>query len=89
MLNRRRPSQTARPNAAQQPPVDEWRRYRRALRWRLGLIVPLLALVAVALIALNSGGRGGLPAFNACIQALGGKVWIVAGPDWLDTEPLR
>lgn len=47
---------------------DEWRGYRRAFRWRLGLIVALLGLVAVAFIALNSGGRGGLPAFNACIR---------------------
>ena len=47
---------------------DEWRRYRRAFRWRLGLIAALLAVVVVTFIVLNSGGRGGLPAFNACIR---------------------
>lgn len=63
-----RPFQTAPLYGAHQPLGDEWRRYRRALRWSLGLLVVLVALIAFAFISRNDGGSGGVPAFNACIR---------------------
>ena len=47
---------------------DEWRQYRRALRWRLGLLAVLIVVVAVVVTSLDGSGGGGLPAFNACIR---------------------
>jgi hypothetical protein len=63
-----RPFQTAQRDVTPQPPHDEWRRYRRAFRWRIVLIVALLAVGVVTFIVLNEGGSGGLRAFNACIR---------------------
>ncbi len=67
VLNRRRPSQTAGPNAAQ-PPADEWRRYRRVLRSRIMLIVAMLAVIGVAFVALRGSGSRSIAVFNSCIR---------------------
>ena len=39
---------TTRPTGVQQPSSEEWRRYRRTLRWRIVLIVVVLAVIVIA-----------------------------------------